>query len=170
MYPLIRVDKLHADGSPRASWEGYRIEDADGAVRIWTPARTPRIHVSGRWTPESPLLSAWVPGDPYVVARYEDAGGLAFYIDIVRECRITPERFAYVDLYVDVIRWPGGITSKDEELLVKLERDEADRVLAIRDQLLAAVRGGEPPFEYGHARWQIPAEIRGLPPGKELAL
>jgi len=37
MYPKIRVDKLHADGSPRAAWEGYRIDDHDGAIRFWTP-------------------------------------------------------------------------------------------------------------------------------------
>lgn len=170
MYPKIRVDKLHADGSPRASWEGYRIEDADGAVRIWTPARTPRIHVLGRWTPDSAFVTAWVPGEPFVIARYEDAEGPAFYIDIVRECRVAPDRFTYVDLYVDVIRWSGGVKSKDEELLTKLTADEARSVLATRDRLLAAVRAGDAPFRFDDPRWSVPPDARALPPGRELEL
>ena len=170
MYPKIRVDKLHPDGSPRAAWEGYRIEDADGAVRVWTPARTPRVHVNGRWTPESPLITAWVPGEPFVVARYEDADGIAFYIDIVRECRVTPGQFAYVDLYVDVVRWHGGVTSKDEELLENLAPDEARAVLAIRDRLLSAVHAEEPPFRFDDPRWAVTPEARARAPGVALEL
>ena len=170
MYPKIRVDKRHPDGSPRASWEGYRVEDADGAVRIWTPARTPRVHVNGRWTPASPFLTAWVPGEPFVVARYEDSEGLAFYIDIVRECRISPDCFVYIDLYVDVIRWHGGITSKDEELLAGLAPEEAMRVVATRDLLLAAVRARSAPFQFDHPRWSVPPDAQTLPPGDELSL
>jgi hypothetical protein len=170
MYPKIRVDKLHPDGSPRAAWEGYRIEDRDGAVRVWTPARTPRIHVNGRWTPDSPFVTAWVPGDPYVVACFEDADGIALYIDIVRECHVTPTRFAYLDLYVDVILKSGRLVSKDEELLPKLAKDEARSVLATRDRLLASVRAGEPPFRTRDPRWQVSEAARALVPGVELQL
>ena len=170
MYPRIRVDKLHPDGSPRASWEGYRIEDRDGAMRIWTPARTPRVHVSGRWTPDSPFVTAWVAGEPFVVACYEDADGIALYIDIVRECRVTPARFAYVDLYVDVILKNGRIVSKDEEHLAKLSPDEARMVTATRDRLLQAARAGERPFRINDARWNVSDEARALAPGVELEL
>jgi hypothetical protein len=170
MYPKIRVDKLHPDGSPRASWEGYRIEDHEGAVRVWTPARTPRIHVNGRWTPDSPFVTAWVPGEPFVVACYEDQDGIALYLDIVREVFITPTRFAYVDLYVDVILKNGTVISKDEELLARLAKDEARSVLATRDRLLRAVAAGAPPFRVSHPRWQVPDEARVLPPGVELEL
>jgi len=170
MFPKIRVDKLHPDGSARASWEAYRVEDRDGAVRFWTPARTPRIHVNGRWTPESPFITAWVPGQRFVVARYEDADGLALYIDIVREVAVTHTRFAYVDLYVDVVRWHGGIKSKDEELLHRLSAKEADTVLATRDSLMRAVRAEESPFFFDHPRWDVPDAARALPPGNWLEL
>jgi hypothetical protein len=170
MRPFIRLDKLHPDGSPRASWQGYRIADADGAVRVWTPARTPRIHVNGRWTPDSPFVTAWVPGEPFVVACFEDADGIALYIDIVREVIITPTRIAYVDLYVDVILKNGVVVSKDEELLTRLDDEEARLVLRTRDLLLGAVRAGDAPFQVDHARWRVPNEDRALPPGVELEL
>jgi hypothetical protein len=170
MRPFIRIDKLHPDGSPRAAWQGYRIADADGAVRTWTPARTPRVHVNGRWTPDSPFVTAWVPGDPFVVACFEDTDEIALYIDIVREVIVTPTRIAYVDLYVDVILNNGVTTSKDEELLTRLDGDEAQRVLTTRDRLLRAVRAGDAPFQANHARWHVPEADRALPPGVEQTL
>ncbi len=170
MRPFIRVDKLHPNGSPRASWQGYRIADTDGAVRVWTPARTPRIHVNGRWTPDAPFVMTWVPGEPFVVACFEDADGIALYIDIVREVIITPVRIAYVDLYVDVILKNGVVVSKDEELLTRLDAGEAHGVLRTRDHLLRAVRAGDGPFQMNHPRWQVPDEDRALPPGVELEL
>jgi hypothetical protein len=169
-YPKIRVDKLHPDGSPRAAWEAYRIEDHEGAVRVWTPARTPRVHVNGAWTPDSPFVTAWVPGEPYVVACYEDADGIGLYIDIVRECRVAPTSFAYVDLYVDVILKNGRVVSKDEELLNNLANDEARSVLAIRDRLVRRVRSGEPPFSPGDPRWHVSVAARALVPGAPLTL
>jgi hypothetical protein len=169
MYPKIRVDKLHPDRSRRASWEGYRIADADGAVRIWTPGRTTRIHVNGRWTPDSPILTAWKPGEPFVAAVWEE-DSLELYIDIVREVTVTDALFAYVDLYVDVMYRDGRTWSKDEELVSALASDEARWVLERRDALIRDVSAGEPPFRFGHPRWSVPAEARALPPGAELSL
>lgn len=170
MCPTIRVDKLHPDGSPRASWQGYRIPDSEGAVRIWTPAHTPRVHVNGRWTPDSPIVTAWVPGERFVTHCYQGPEGLGLYIDIVRDCDVTPSRFAYVDLYVDVSLWKGDVTSKDEEFLAKLAPDEAQAVLVTRDLLLRSVRSAEAPFRLGDPRWRVPDSARALPPGTELEL
>jgi hypothetical protein len=170
MHPRIRVDKLHPDGSPRASWEAYRIEDCDGAVRIWTPAHTTRIHVNGRWTPASPILTAWKPGEPFVAAVWEEADDIELYIDIVREVSVTSARFAYVDLYVDVMYRAGRTWSKDDDLAAKLEPDEARQVLERRDALVRAVSAGDPPFRFDDPRWQVPAAARTLPPGDELTL
>ena len=169
MYPKIRVDKLHPDGSPRASWQAYRIEDHDGAVRLWTPARTTRIHVNGRWTPDSPILTAWKPGERFVTAAWEE-DRLELYIDIVREVILTPTRFAYVDLYVDVMYREGRTWSKDEDLVNRLAPAEATAVLALRDELIRAVRAGEAPFRLGDPRWQVHDAARGLAPGAELTL
>jgi predicted RNA-binding protein associated with RNAse of E/G family len=170
MYPLIRVDKLHPDRTPRAAWQAYRIDDEGGAVRLWSPARTHRIHVNGHWIPDSPILTTWRPGDPYVIASWEEADATELYVDIIREATVTASRFAYVDLYVDVMLRDGNVSSKDEELLRRLEADEARRVLETRDALMQAMRAGEPPFTLDDARWEVAAEIRALPPGRELAL
>ena len=170
MYPKIRVDKLHPDGSPRASWEAYRIEDLDGAIRLFAPAKTHRIHVNGHWVPDSPILTTWKPGEPYVIASWEEADATELYVDIVREVIVSAERFAYVDLYVDVMLHSGKTSSKDEELLANIDAEEAKGVLATRDRLLAAMRAGEAPFRVRDPRWQVPDDARALPPGSELTL
>jgi predicted RNA-binding protein associated with RNAse of E/G family len=170
MYPLIRVDKLHPDRTPRAAWQAYRIDDVDTAVRLFAPSRTHRIHVNGHWIPDSPILTTWRPGDPYVIASWEESDATELYVDIIREATVTASRFAYVDLYVDVTLRNGNVSSKDEELLRQLDADEARRVLEIRGELMEAMRAGEPPFTLDDARWQVPMDARALPPGAELAL
>jgi hypothetical protein len=170
MYPLIRVDKLHPDLSPRAAWEAYRIDDVDGTIRLWAPPLTPRIHVNGHWLPENPILTTWKAGEPFVVASWEEADATELYVDIVREVIVTDTRFAYVDLYVDVMLREGKVWSKDEERLSGLDPDEAERVIAIRDTLLHAMRAGGPPFRLSDARWTVSREARALPPGRELEL
>jgi predicted RNA-binding protein associated with RNAse of E/G family len=170
MHPLIRVDKLHPDHTPRAAWQAYRIDDVGGAIRLWSPARTHRIHVNGHWVPDSPILTTWRPDDPYVIASWEEADATELYVDIIREATLTATRFAYVDLYVDVTLRDGTLSSKDEELLRQLDDAEAKRVIEIRDTLMGAMRAGDPPFSLKDARWHVPADIRALPPGTELAL
>ena len=170
MRPFVRVDKLHPDGSPRASWQAYRIADADGAIRLWTAPRTPRIHVNGRWTPEGGFVTAWRPGEPFVVACHNAPGDFALYIDIVRTADVSATRFAYIDLYVDVMLEHGRASSKDEDRLAELELGEASSVIATRDELLRALRAGEAPFVSGHARWSVPEDVRALPAGALLEL
>ncbi len=170
MYPKIRVEKRHPDLSPRAAWEAYRLPDQDGAVRLWTPSRTPRVHVNGRWAPAESFVTVWKPGERFVVAVYEDADGMSMYIDIVRACVVEPSRFAYVDLYVDVLHKNGVTSTKDEHLLSNLAAEEAASVLTTRDEIVRAVQAGDPPFRFGDPRWRVPDEARRLTPGVELAL
>jgi len=170
MYPRIRVDKLHPDGSLRASWESYRVDDHDGAIRVFAPGKTHRVHVNGHWVPDSPILTTWRPGEPYVIASWEETEATELYIDISREVIVTPGRFAYVDLYLDVMHRSGRTWSKDEELLARLDPAEAERVLSIRDDLMRAIDAREAPFYVGHPRWQVPVGARALPPGRELTL
>ena len=169
MYPLIRVEKLHPDGSRRAVWEAYRIDDHDGATRIWTPVGAVVIHVNGRWVREFPTLQVWKPGERFVAAVWEERS-LEMYIDIVREVIVTQTRFAYVDLFVDVMHRDGKTWSKDEDLAERLDASEREAVLATRDELLEAVRACKPPFRFGDPRWTVPAAVRALPPGAELVL
>ena len=170
MYPKIRVDKLHADGSPRASWEAYRIDDHEDTVRVWTPAGTPRIHVNGRWMPDGTLLTTWSPRDRFVVHRYTVPAGTNVYVDIIRAVIVETARFAYVDLFVDVMLEGDHAWSKDEERLAELRPDEAATVLAVRDSLLRMAGQRDGPFARAHPRWTIPPDARSLPPGVELAL
>lgn len=170
MYPRIRVEKLHPDGSPRAAWEAYRIDDCEGAIRLWAPPRTPRVHVNGHWAPDSPILTTWRPGEMFVIATWEETDATELYVDIVREATIAPTAFSYIDLYVDVMLRDGRAWSKDEELLSALSPEEAARVLAIRDELLNAMRSGTPPFNLSDPRWRVDPRIRELSPGRELAL
>ena len=169
MYPLIRVTKQHPDGTPRAVWEAYRIDDEDGATRIWTPVGTVVLHVNGRWVREHPSLGAWRPGDQFVASVWEETS-LEMYIDIVREVIVTPTSFTYVDLYVDVMHREGRTWSKDEDLAAQLDADERRSVFATRDELMRLVAAGQPPFRFRHPRWRVPADVRALPPGAELAL
>src|SRR5712692_550411 len=99
MYPLVRVDKLHPDGSPRAAWLGYRLPDIDGWARVWSPPHTPRAHAQwGGWTPAEALLTALSSAERFVPSLYWDPDGLTFYLDIAREVRGTDRGFAFVDL------------------------------------------------------------------------
>lgn len=170
MYPLIRIEKRHPDGSPRAAWHGYRLADHEGAVRVWTPSRTPRIHVNGRWTPDAPLLTAWSPGERFVAHRYEDPDGPTVYVDIVRAVEVTPERFVYVDLYADVIFKFDRAWAKDEDLLVRLAEDEALGVTVVLDGLLAAAGRRAWPFDLRSPRYDVPELARALAAGPEAPL
>jgi hypothetical protein len=169
MYPKIRVEKRHPDGSPRAVWEAYRIDDAEGATRIWTPVGTVVLHVNGRWVREYPSLGTWRPGDRFVASVWEEEQ-LEMYIDIVREVIVTPTSFTYVDLYVDVIHRAGRTWSKDEDLALQLDERERQGVLATRDALIRAVSEGDAPFRFRDPRWHVPDDVRALPPGTELVL
>jgi hypothetical protein len=170
MYPKICVEKRHPDGTPRAVWEAYRLEDVAGAVRLWTPVGAIVTHVNGRWVRPVGSVHAWRAGDPFVISYYEDADGHGLYIDVVREVHVSPERFVSVDLYVDVMFYRGAVTTKDEDLLVRLSREEAERVVMTRDDLVRRVSDGDAPFRLGDPRWHVPDDARTLPPGAELKL
>src|SRR3989442_29657 len=79
MYPLVRIDKLHPDGSPRAAWLGYRLPDIAGWARVWAPPHTPRAHTQwGGWTAAEPLLTALSTAERFVPSLYWDSDGFTF--------------------------------------------------------------------------------------------
>jgi len=112
------------------------LPDVDGWARVWAPGNTPRAHVRGGWTPAEPLLTALSPFECFVPTLYWDPDGLTFYLDIVREVRVTERGFAFVDLYLDVTLHNGGVTTKDEELLKRLGSVEADTVRGLARGLI----------------------------------
>lgn len=163
-HPLVRVDKLHPDGSPRASWYGYRLADQDGAARVYRPARTRTIHVLGIWTPSEPGVSAFHPGWGFAPHRYTRDGVPYLYVDVIRSVEVRPGRIAYIDLYLDVLVDPGGIREKDEELLVRLADEEAARVRATRDEIRRRITSGAPALQLDGPFWEVPDEVKLLPP------
>lgn len=164
-YPIVRVDKLHPDGSPRASWYGYRLPDRDGAVRVYAPPLTRRIHVAGLWTPPGWLVSAFHPDWRFVPHRWVDGEATGTYIDIVRSTAVHRDHVEYVDLYLDVsIRADGTVFEKDEELLSRLSDREAAAVRATRDDLRGRIAGAEGPFSADGSFWELPDDARALTP------
>lgn len=164
-YQTVRVDKLHPDGSPRASWYGYRIPDRNGAVRVYAPPRTRRIHVGGLWTPRGWGVSAFHPDWRFVPHRWVDGETTGMYIDVVRSTAVKRGRVEYVDLYLDVsIRADGEVCEKDEELLGRLSESEAASVRATRDDLRTRIAREEGPFSTDASFWDVPEDARALPP------
>lgn len=163
-HPAVRIDKLHPDGSPRASWYGYRLPDRDGAARVFRPARTRTIHVLGIWTPTEPGVSAFHPDWGFAVHRHQKDGTAHLYIDIVRAIHVRPASIEYIDLYLDVMVGPDGVREKDEELLIRLKDDEAASVRRTRDEIRRLIDAGFPALRPDDPFWDVPAEAQRLPP------
>lgn len=163
-YPLVRVDKLHPDGSPRASWYGYRLPDIDGAARVYRPARTRTIHVLGLWSPAEPGVSAFHPDWRFAAHRHEKEGKAYLYVDIVRSADIRARVIEYVDLYLDVMVGPDGVREKDEELVERLEAGEAAGVRRARDEIRRLMRSGFPALQRDGPFWDVPIAAKELPP------
>jgi Protein of unknown function (DUF402) len=171
MYPLVRIDKLHPDGSPRAAWLGYRLPDVDGWARVWAPPHTPRAHAQwGGWTPAEPLLTALSTAERFVPTLFWDPDGLTFYNDIVREVRVTEHGFAFIDLYVDVVLHNGVVKIKDEELLERLGGSEATSARERAHLLAARAEQHDPFFDPTIPLWTVPSDAQGLRPGPTITL
>ena len=163
-YPLVRIDKLHPDGSPRASWYGYRLPDSEGATRVYRPGRTRTVHVLGIWTPVEPGVSAFQPDWGFAVHRHEKDGSPHLYIDVVRSVDVRRRSIAYTDLYLDVLVGPEGVREKDEELLERLEPDEAEYVRRKRDEVRRLIDDGFAGLRCDGPFWDVPAGASLLPP------
>lgn len=164
-YPLVRVDKLHPDGSPRASWYGYRLPDIDGTARVYRPPHTRTVHVLGLWDNGSSGVSAFHPEWRFAVHQYT-RGGAHLYIDIARPVDIRPGSIGYVDLYLDVMSHPDGVREKDEELLVRLDPEEAAAARTARDEVRRLMGAGAPALQREGPFWDVPMEAIGLPAKK----
>jgi hypothetical protein len=163
-YPLVRIDKLHPDGSPRASWYGYRLPDSEGAARVYRPGRTRTIHVLGIWTPTEPGVSAFHPDWGFAVHRHEKDGSAHLYIDVVRSVEVRRRSIAYTDLFLDVLVGPEGVREKDEELLERLEPDEAEYVRRKRDEVRRRIADGFAALRSDGTFWDVPAGAKLLLP------
>ena len=164
-YPLVRVDKLHPDGSPRASLYGYRLPDHLGVARVIVPPGTRRIHVNGLWRHEDTQVFAFDPRRRYVVTCWwSDPADRGLYIDIAREMRIGTATLQYVDLYLDVIVTAGSVREKDEELLGRLDPAEARQARATRDEVRLGIERRDPLLDPASEAWSVPADALALPP------
>lgn len=162
-YPLVRVDKLHPDGSPRASWYGYRIPDRGGAVRVYAPPRTRRIHAAGIWTPPGWMVSAFHADWGFVPHHWVDGASRGTYIDIVRSATVYADRVEYIDLYLDLSIRDGAVFEKDEELLERVSEAEATAARASRDAVRERIAREQAPFASDASFWDVPDDAKALP-------
>lgn len=106
----------------------------------------------------------------FVPTLFWDPDGITCYNDIAREVRVTEGGFGFVDSYVDVILHNGEVKIKDEELLERLDPEEASRVREIAYGLADRSRAGDSLFDPNIPLWTVPADARDLPPGPMLTL
>ena len=165
MYPVIRHEKRHPDGSLRRVGRGYVLPSIGEVTRVYNPAGSRFVHVDGIWVTELNALSLFCPTWLFVPHFIEDPDDARFYIDLAREVTVADEVASFVDLYVDIgISSVHGVTHKDDELLVRLEPGEAAQVRERRAELLAQIALGDPLFDRASPLWQVPDEARVLPP------
>jgi len=165
MYPVIRHEKRHPDGSMRRYGRGYLLEPIGEVTRMYVPAGSRLVHVNGIWIPETNAISLFCPTWLFVPHFVEDAEDPRFYIDMARDVTIGDEVVSFIDLYVDIgISKIHGVTDKDDELLVRLSDGEAAQVRERRDEMLQHIALGDPLFDASSPLWHVPDEARALPP------
>ena len=165
MYPVIRHEKRHPDGSLRRYGRGYVLPSIGEVTRVYVPAGSRQVHVNGIWIPDANAISLFCPTWLFVPHLYEDAEEPRFYIDMARDVTVTDETVSFVDLYVDIgISKIHGVTDKDDELLSRLSEGEAAQVRERRAELLAQIEVGDPLFDRASPLWEVPEEARALPP------
>ena len=165
MYPVIRHEKRHPDGSLRRAGRGYVLPSIGEVTRVYVPAGSRLVHVDGIWIPDANAISLFCPTWLFVPHLYEDPEDARFYIDLAREVTVSDDLVSFTDLYVDIgISSVHGVTHKDDELLVRLEPGEAAQVRERRTELLAQIAMGDPLFERASPLWEVPDEARALPP------
>jgi len=64
----------------------------------------------------------------------------------------------------------GGVKIKDEDLLERLDPDEAETVRGIAQQLSGRAHAGDSFFDPTTPLWSVPDDARLLPPGPEIEL
>ena len=165
MYPVIRHEKRHPDGSLRRAGRGYVLPSIGEVTRVYVPAGSRLVHVDGIWVPDANAISLFCPTWLFVPHFYEDPDDPRFYIDLAREVSVSSEGVSFIDLYVDIgVSALHGVTYKDDELLVRLDPGEAAQVRERRSELLAQIAMGDPLFDRTSQLWTVPDEARALPP------
>lgn len=171
MYPAVRVDKRHPDGTPRASWSGYRLADAASIARVYAPAGTRRVHVGGTWDMPHPMVTAFDLQLFFVASRYAAPEGPRIYVDIARGIRIAGDVLGYVDLYLDVMLDEHGVvTEKDEELLERLSERDRWLARAARDEVRSRIASGDRLLDPYSPFWTAPPDALRLPALTDVAL
>ncbi|MGH2450529.1 MAG: DUF402 domain-containing protein [Candidatus Limnocylindria bacterium] len=165
MYPPVRVDKRHPDGTARASWYGYRLPDVASIARVYAPAGTRRLHVAGLWDVPNPVVTAFDLQLFFVPSRYATSEGPRIYIDIARDLRIDGDVLKYLDLYLDVmVDEHGTVSEKDEELLERLPDRDRWLARAARDEVRSRIGSGDRLLDPFSAFWSVPDDALALPP------
>ena len=165
MYPVIRHEKRHPDGSMRRYGRGYLLAPIGEVTRVYVPAGSRLVHVNGIWTPDTNSVSLFCPTWLFVPHLVENGDERSFYIDMARDVTVGDDVVSFTDLYVDIgIAKDDVVTHKDDELLARLDAGEAAQVRERRAEMLAQIEMGDPLFDRTSPLWEIPDEARALPP------
>jgi len=164
MYPLVRLRKLRPDGTAYINWYCYRLPNKAGFVRLFVPARTPRLHVTGSWTPDGVAIVAIDPARSYVVHWWQAEPRAGFYVDAARSIEIRSGLVSYVDLYLDLAYEGDDWRLLDEEELSVLSEEDARLARSAIGDVRQLIASGSPVFDANDDMWAIPDDAWSLEP------
>lgn len=165
MYQPVRLRKLRPDGTVRASWWGYLLDERGGFTRLFVPPLTPRLHTAGTWAPDGVSVAAFDPARPYVVHWWSGIHeGEGFYVDAARTIEIGSDTISYVDLFVDMSFHDGSWHTLDEDELVLASADDALAATGALGEARRLIAATDPLFDLRSELWTYPPEARALPP------
>lgn len=151
----VRIVKLRPDGSEAASYDGVMLErKSDWIVTraVWEFGRMDLGYML--FEPNDYLLEYFSTEKPFnAFALFSPAGDFkGWYCNVTHPATVQGHTIYWHDLYVDVVRQPGGkvlILDEDEleETSLHLSYPELYRmILAARDSVVEKMREGRYPF------------------------
>ncbi|MBA3250729.1 MAG: DUF402 domain-containing protein [Geodermatophilaceae bacterium] len=159
----IRVRSTKWDGALHKDFTALELGTDRHGRWLWlpegSPVRTPVVTFPAgaglRLVPEHTWWTAW-----FIPGRVECGRQGQLYVDVCTPAECTGDLIEFVDLDLDVERLGEGqvcVLDEDEFEANRHRYDYpaelVDRALRTCGEVLAAVRGAEPPFGGEHLRW-----------------
>jgi protein associated with RNAse G/E len=153
---IVTVNARKYDGRIRRSWVGGLVSEKDGVITLLAHFSETHVHNdlgtihAGTVSIEHFWLDRW-----YNVFQFREPDGTpkAIYCNIAKPATFENEVIDYVDLDIDVIRWPDGrmdVLDRDDFEKNILKYAYPDDVIASAEraltELLGLIEGGEFPF------------------------
>ncbi|MED4603165.1 DUF402 domain-containing protein [Paenibacillus validus] len=162
-FPTYIIKSFKHDGHLHRMWlENWRVPERllhhghrEQGMYVLINSQTKIVEADGKeWVSRIPGVSFFVPGEWFNIVALMEEQGIRYYCNIASPPYVNGRVITYIDYDLDVIRLPAGdIHVVDQE---EYERHkQMYHYSAIVDtkvkqglhDLLARVRGGEPPFQ-----------------------